>query len=166
VTPSRPRLGRWLYLTAAIVYLLDRATKVWVERSLATSDPIDVIAGVLRFRYTTNPGGAFGLFGGMPWLFMIATGVAAVAIVAASRHVEIRGVAVGLGLILGGALGNVTDRAIRGPGLSGRVVDFIDLHVWPVFNVADMGIVLGAALVVLASARRERRAARAEPADG
>jgi signal peptidase II len=142
---------------AAIVYLLDRATKVWAERSLAHSEPIDLIDGVLRLRYTTNPGGAFGLFGGMPWLFLIAVGVASVAIVVAARTVDMRAAAVGLGMILGGAFGNVTDRATRGEGLfDGSVVDFIDLHVWPVFNVADMGIVIGAALVVLASFRRDR----------
>lgn len=152
-----PGLGRWTYLTAAIVYLLDRATKVLAERSLADGEPIDLIEGVLRLRYTTNPGGAFGLFGGMPWLFLIAVGVASVAIVVAARTVDLRAAAVGLGMILGGAFGNVTDRAIRGEGLfDGTVVDFIDLHVWPVFNVADMGIVIGAALVVLASLGRDR----------
>ena len=151
------RLTFVVYLTGAVVYLLDRGTKVWAERSLAHGEPIDLIEGVLRLRYTTNPGGAFGLFGGMPWLFLIATGVASVAIVVAARNVKLRAAAVGLGMILGGAFGNVTDRAIRGAGLfDGTVVDFVDLHVWPVFNVADMGIVIGAALVVLASAGRDR----------
>ena len=62
----------------------------------------------------------------------------------AFRHRDPVVAAVALGLILGGALGNLTDRALRGPGLSGRVIDFIDLHIWPVFNVADAAIVIGA----------------------
>ena len=58
-------------------------------------------------------------------------------------------------MILGGALGNLTDRILHGPGVSGRVVDFIDFRVWPVFNLADASIVVGAALVVLAGMRRK-----------
>ena len=61
---------------------------------------------------------------------------------------------VGLGLVLGGALGNLTDRVVRGSGLNGRVVDFIDFRVWPVFNLADSAIVIGAALILLAGVRR------------
>ena len=63
-------------------------------------------------------------------------------------------VAVSLGLILGGALGNLTDRIVRGTGISGSVVDFVDLHVWPVFNVADSAIVVGALLLGLWTLRR------------
>jgi signal peptidase II len=66
---------------------------------------------------------------------------------------------VGLGLVLGGAVGNLTDRVIRGPGFSGEVVDFLDLQVWPVFNVADSAIVVGAALLLLSSFRLDRRRA-------
>lgn len=61
--------------------------------------------------------------------------------------------AVALGLVLGGALGNLTDRLVRGPGFSGEVVDFLDFRVWPVFNVADSCIVIGAALLLLTGAR-------------
>ncbi|HTG46531.1 MAG TPA: signal peptidase II, partial [Actinomycetota bacterium] len=72
---------------------------------------------------------------------------------------------VALGLILGGALGNLTDRAVRGPGLSGHVVDFIDVHIWPVFNLADSAIVIGAVLLALASLL-DGRGSRAVPDDG
>ncbi len=165
---ARRRLAGLLYVTAVLVYVLDRVTKLWVEQTLAGRPPVDVIPGVLQIRYTQNPGGAFGLFGSLPLLFLLATGVAAVAIVVASRNVSMRSVAVGLGLILGGAVGNLTDRVVRGPGLSGSVVDFVDLQVWPVFNVADVAIVSGAGLVLLASARHERAEARSpeEPANG
>lgn len=155
-SPRATRLTLWLYAAAAGVYALDRITKAIAESRLAGGPPIEVIPGVFHLRFTENPGGAFGLFGGLPALFLVATLVAAVAIVVASRHVVLPSVAIGLGLILGGALGNLTDRVIRGEGLRGTVVDFFDFGPWPVFNVADMGIVIGAGLVLLASARARR----------
>ncbi|MBI2238155.1 MAG: signal peptidase II, partial [Actinobacteria bacterium] len=95
----------------------------------------------------------FGLGGSAPWLFAGATILVSAVIVLASARLSRPLVAVALGLVLGGALGNLTDRISRGPGLSGRVVDFIDLHVWPVFNLADSAIVVGALLLLLAGAR-------------
>jgi signal peptidase II len=74
----------------------------------------------------------------------------------ASRNLPTTASALGLGLILAGGLGNLTDRLVRGPGFSGEVVDFIDLHVWPVFNLADSAIVVGAAILLVQSLRRER----------
>lgn len=139
---------------AALAYGLDRLTKAWAEAALAGRPPMRVVPGVLHLRFTTNPGGAFGLFGGQPWLFLATTLVVCLAIVLSAPRIRGRLNAAGFGLILGGALGNLTDRILRGPGFSGRVVDFIDLQVWPVFNLADSAIVVGAALVVLAGLRR------------
>ena len=144
-----------LFTTATAVYVLDRLAKVWAERELADA-PIEVIRGVLTLRFTTNSGGAFSLGQSAPWLFATATLVVAGLIVAtAFRHRSVLSAAA-LGLILGGALGNLTDRAARGPGLRGRVVDFVDVHVWPVFNVADSAIVVGALLLAWASVREGR----------
>ncbi len=117
-----------------------------------------MIPGVLQLRFTTNPGGAFGLFGGATWLFIGASLAVVVVILIASRKPGSKVAALALGLVLAGALGNITDRAIRGPGFSGEVVDFLDLQVWPVFNVADMCIVIGAALLLLWSFRDGKRA--------
>jgi signal peptidase II len=150
----RTRLAARLYAAAALIYLLDRITKLLAERHLAGRPPIDLIPGVVRLNYTTNSGGAFGLFGGQPWLFFGATVVVCLAIAVGSLRLTRATAAVGLGLILGGALGNLTDRIIHGPGVSGRVVDFIDFRIWPVFNLADSAIVIGAIVVVLAGARR------------
>ena len=153
------RLAAWLYATAGMTYLADRLTKLWAERSLAGRPPVTVIPGVLQLNYTTNSGGAFGLGQSAPWVFAAATIVVAAAIVASSFRLRNGLTAVSLGLILGGALGNLTDRAIRGDGLlSGRVVDFIDFHVWPVFNLADSAIVIGALLLAVGGIRREREA--------
>jgi signal peptidase II len=149
------RFAAWLYAVAALVYVVDRVSKAIVEGALGPHrPPIDLIPGVLRVTYTENPGGAFGLFGSAPWLFLLATLLVCLVIVGASFSLSNRLLAVGLGMVLGGAVGNLTDRMIRGGGLSGQVVDFIDFRVWPVFNVADAAIVIGAAVVVLAGVRR------------
>jgi signal peptidase II len=145
-----------LYGAAVVVYTLDRVTKLLAERHLEGRPPIDVIPGVLQFRFTTNPGGAFGLFGRATWLFVGASLVVVVIIVVASRRPPSQASAVALGLVLGGALGNLTDRLVRGPELSGEVVDFIDFQVWPIFNIADSCIVIGAALLLLTGARVSR----------
>lgn len=155
MTP-RGRLAAILYGVAVAAYLLDRLTKYLAEQHLAGRPPIQVIPSVIHLRYTTNAGGAFGFFGNQPWLFFFATLVVCVAIVVASIRPSSLAGAIGFGLILAGALGNLTDRIIRGPGVSGRVIDFIDLQVWPVFNLADSAIVIGALTVLLAGVRRQR----------
>jgi signal peptidase II len=145
------RLALYLYGIAVLVYTVDRVTKWIVQRELAGGPPIDLISGVLRLRYTTNTGGAFGLFGGQSWLFFLATLVVCLVIAAASTRLVSAPSAVGLGLILGGALGNLTDRLVRGPR---GVVDFIDFRVWPVFNAADSAIVIGAMVILVAGILR------------
>jgi signal peptidase II len=153
-----------LHATAAVVYALDRVTKLWAEAALAGRPPIEVVPGVLSLNYTTNSGGAFGLGRSAPWVFAGATVLVSVVIVFVSFRLDRRPLAVALGLILGGALGNLTDRVLNGPGLSGSVTDFIDLQVWPVFNLADGAIVTGAILLAISSARREEPEGTAEEA--
>ncbi|HYF11179.1 MAG TPA: signal peptidase II, partial [Actinomycetota bacterium] len=106
----------------------------------------------------------FGLGRSAPWIFAGATILVSLAIVVASTRLPRMGVAVALGLILGGALGNLTDRAINGPGLSGHVTDFIDLQFWPIFNLADSAIVVGAAVLAIVTAKRDPPAS--PPPDG
>ncbi|HEX9122546.1 MAG TPA: signal peptidase II [Actinomycetota bacterium] len=150
------RLAAWMYGTAVAVYGLDRISKLLAEHDLAGQPPVTVIPGVLRFNYTTNSGGAFGLGQSAPWLFATATIAVSIAILVVSARLSRPSTAAGLGLILGGALGNLTDRLLNGDGfLSGRVIDFIDFHVWPVFNLADSSIVIGALLLVLVGLRNE-----------
>jgi signal peptidase II len=151
----RGRLAATLFATATGAYLLDRLTKYLAENFLAGKDPVVLIPHVVQLRYTTNSGGAFGLLGGQPWLFFGATVVVCVAIVVASSRLSSAASAVGLGLILGGALGNLTDRLIRGSGVTGHVIDFIDFHVWPVFNLADSAIVIGTLIILFGGLRRE-----------
>jgi signal peptidase II len=164
VDRARRRGALWLFAAAGLVFALDRLTKVWAEERLP-GHPIEVIPGVLTFRFATNPGGAFSLGQDVPWFFATATVVVSVLIVAtAFRHTS-PVTAIGLGLVLGGALGNLTDRVTRGEGFSGHVVDFIDLQIWPVFNIADAAIVTGAVILAASSFLGERRPA-SETAEG
>jgi signal peptidase II len=156
VTPNAKRGAAVLFLTAGAAYGIDRVTKAWVEGSLQGRPPIHVIDGVLDLRFTTNSGGAFSIGQSASWLFAAATIAVSIAIVAtAFRHTSLL-TAAALGLVLGGALGNLTDRVVRGSWFSfnGRVIDFIDFHVWPVFNAADSAIVIGAILLAFTAFRR------------
>jgi signal peptidase II len=104
---------------------------------------------------TRNPGAAFSVGTGSTIVFtLVAVAVVAV-ILRASRNLKSRGWAVALGLLLGGAIGNLSDRIFRAPApFRGHVVDWIELPHWPVFNVADSGIVIGGILAVLLAAYR------------
>lgn len=135
-----------LLVTAAAIVAADQATKQWALEALADA-PIDLIEGVLRLRLTYNSGGAFGLLQGLPGFFLIATLVIVGGILIGVRKVDDPRWAIPLGMVLGGGLGNAADRLLR--DTDGGVVDFIDLHVWPVFNLADMAIVFGALTILI-----------------
>jgi signal peptidase II len=159
---ARRRGGTLVLGIAGAVVVFDRLTKVWAERSFA-AHPRDVLGGLVTLRVTTNSGGAFSMGDRAPLFFAIAAIVVSVAIAATAFRERPTAHGVALGLILGGALGNLIDRVTRGPGLTGRVVDFIDPHIWPVFNVADASIVCGAVLLAIV-AFREGRAEHADRA--
>ena len=154
-----------LFGSAGVVYLLDRLTKLWAERALEGRPPLDLLPGV-RLTFTTNPGGAFSIGAGAPLLFVAATViVSGIIVVTAHRHTSAL-TAVALGVILGGAVGNLTDRALRGPGFRGHVVDFVDIGPWPVFNVADSAIVVGAILLAWSGLRGGGHRAPVAPPPG
>jgi signal peptidase II len=139
--------------TAGVVVALDQASKEAALRLLADG-PVEVVEGALTLRLTFNSGGAFGLLQGFPGLFLAATLVVMALILLWARRLEAGIWGIALGAILGGGLGNVADRIWRP---TDGVVDFIDLHVWPVFNLADSAIVLGVGMVLLLSARSEEQ---------
>ncbi|MGH2776599.1 MAG: signal peptidase II [Actinomycetota bacterium] len=143
-----------LLITATVIVVVDQLTKSFALANLADG-PIDVIEGVLTLRLTYNPGGAFGVLQGVPNFFLIATVVIVVFILYWARTVESAGWAIPLGLVLGGGLGNLFDRIFRDTG--GQVIDFVDLQVWPVFNVADSAITIGVLALLVMSFRAERR---------
>lgn len=141
-----------LLLVAALVVAVDQATKELALRTLGDG-PVDVIEGVLRFRLTFNPGGAFGLFREHSELFLVATIIVIGVILVWVRKLDDPRLIVPLGSIVGGGLGNVFDRVFRDH--DGQVVDFIDLHVWPLFNPADMAVVFGVLVILWLSLRSE-----------
>jgi len=146
VASRRSRAAQILLVAAFVAYAADRITKIWAEATLP-GHPIAVVPDVLTLRFTTNSGGAFSIGQSAPWFFVGVTAIVVAIIIATSLRHTSRVVGASLGLVLGGALGNLTDRAFRAPGMRGRVVDFIDFHVWPVFNLADSAIVVGAILI-------------------
>ncbi|TMR20033.1 signal peptidase II [Nonomuraea zeae] len=151
-------------MLAAVIYLADLITKTVVLRTLEGRAPLVVIQDVLQFRVIFNSGAAFSIGTGMTFIFtFIAAGVV-VAIVRTARKLGSRSWAITLGLLLGGALGNLTDRLLRYPSgigrstqFQGHVVDFIEvlpghfpiIDYFPVFNIADSAIVCGGILAVI-----------------
>ena len=160
-TGSTARRYTLLLSIAGAVVALDQLTKQIAVSKLA-GGPVDVIHGVLTLRLTYNSGGAFGVLRGLPGVFLAATLAIIALILLWTRKIDQRGWIVALGLVVGGGLGNVADRLFR--DLGGRVVDFVDLHVWPVFNVADASIVCGVLLVILVSGRPRHSSAIDEAA--
>lgn len=133
---------------AAIVIAVDQVVKALVTAKLSGGTRVDVLGGLLTLDYTENRGAAFGVFQSGGWLFVTVALLVAAAILLYYPRFQLGGMPgrLGLGLILGGAVGNLVDR-IR----LGYVVDFVDLHWWPVFNVADSAIVVGVIVLSLYS---------------
>lgn len=152
MTSTRLALGG---STAAAVVAVDQLTKTWALRTLS-DEPIHVI-GTLQLNLSFNTGAAFGLGKGLAPLFMVGAIAVLVAVIGFGRSAATTPAAVvALGLVVGGALGNLADRFLRDHG--GAVVDFLDLQWWPIFNVADVAITLGAALLILSGFSTEARA--------
>ena len=147
-----PRRIRLLLSVAAVVLTLDIVTKVLAVKLLPPGQPVSIIGDTVTWTLVRNSGAAFSMATGYTWLLtLIATGVV-VGIFWMGRRLVSPWWAVGLGMILGGATGNLVDRFFRAPGpLQGHVVDFLSVGWWPVFNVADPSVVGGAILLVVLS---------------
>jgi signal peptidase II len=149
--PGKRRVGA--LLTVAVVVLgLDLATKLVAVAQLTETEMVEVVDGVLSLRLVRNPGAAFGVAQGLTLALTVIAVVVILVILRISRRLRSPGWAVGLGMVLGGAIGNLVDRIFRSPGpLRGHVVDFLELPHFPVFNIADSAIVTGGVLMVLLS---------------
>jgi lipoprotein signal peptidase len=155
---ERRRRVAVLLAIAAAVLMTDIITKVVVVATLSDRAPVSLLGGLLKLRVTRNPGAAFSIGGpSVTAVFaLIAIGVI-VFILRTSRRIQSLAWAVTLGLLLGGATGNLVDRVLREPGpFRGDVVDWIQLPHWPVFNVADSCIVCGGVLAVWLAIRGVR----------
>ena len=153
-SPAHRRRSGVVAAVAVVVVGLDALTKQWAMSALAHG-PIDVI-GPVRFALVRNKAGAFGLGGAFVPFLAVAALVLVLVMVVKGSATEKLPMAVALGLVVGGAFGNVIDRIFRSPGfLQGAVVDFVDVGFWPVFNVADSAITCGCLLLLFASWSRE-----------
>jgi signal peptidase II len=147
---KRRRLFLLLASIAVVTYLLDQLSKWWAIRALSDEDPRDLIGSFLRLDLIRNPGAAFSVGTGNTWVLTIIAVVVLVVVVRVSRRLGSSGWAWALGLLLGGALGNLTDRIIREPGLGqGHVIDFLNYNGWFIGNIADIAIVSAAILIGL-----------------
>ena len=143
------------------IVVVDQLTKAWAVVALADG-PQSVVGEVVELRLARNPGGAFGRFQGFTPVLAVVAAAITVVIARLVRRTADRTLLIGLVLVLGGALGNLADRIFRSPGvLRGHVVDFVSVGWWPVFNVADACITVGAVLIVWRMLRADAPAGRA-----
>lgn len=153
--PLKPRKVGLLAVIAASVVVLDVISKVIVVATVQPTEPVRLLGGLVYLSLIRNPGAAFSMATGMTWLLaLIAIGVV-IFIVRMAPRLRSTPWAVSLGLVLGGAIGNLIDRIFRSPGfLQGHVVDFVSVfgpyaEYFPVFNVADSAITIGGISLVV-----------------
>lgn len=157
--PRRRNFRLWVLVVAAVVIVLDQGTKALAVAHLEQRvDPVVVIGAVfgdgigplLRLTFARNSGAAFSIGTGMTWIFGLLAITIAVVIWRVSKRLGSVWWAIALGLMLGGALGNLVDRIFRSPGgFQGHVVDFIAFPHFAVFNVADSAITISAVLMII-----------------
>jgi signal peptidase II len=147
------RLLPLLTIALAIVVLAaDQGTKYLAVQKLTGRGPVNVIGTAFRFQLIRNAGAAFSMATGATWLLTVVAIAVVIVIVRISRRLGSRGWAAALGFLLGGALGNLTDRLVRPPGVfRGHVIDFLEFPHWPIFNLADSSITVAAVLIALLS---------------
>lgn len=153
--PKR-RIGL-VFAVAVVLWVIDLVSKNLVTANIEGKEPVRVLGGLIYLQVIRNSGAAFSMATGMTWLLALVATAVVVAIIWLSRRLRSVGWAIGLGLVLAGALGNLTDRIFRAPGpLRGHVVDFISAFApngegFAIFNIADSAICVGGALIVLLS---------------
>ncbi|MDI3269259.1 MAG: signal peptidase II [Bacillota bacterium] len=146
-------------LTGMAAFVLDYASKRWIEAALPLHDSIPIWPGIFDITHTQNTGAAFGILQGHGSFLVWVTVAVVILTLGFSRGLLALGPAaqVGLGLVLGGAVGNLWDRLHRG-----SVTDFLHIHYWPVFNLADTFVVVGGALLLLSLSRSQPRGKEGE----
>jgi len=139
---------------ALVVLVIDQGTKVWALNSLMPGEKVDLIGSFISLNLIRNPGAAFSIGDGATWILTIVSLAILGWVLVAARKVGTMAWAVALGLLLGGAVGNLGDRFFREPGPGrGHVVDFIDYFGWFIGNVADIAIVVGAGIIMVLAYR-------------
>ncbi|WP_052366886.1 signal peptidase II [Paraoerskovia marina] len=151
--PVRRSLVAWTVSLAVLVLVVDQVTKIWAENALAGEGRIPLVGDLLGLVLVYNPGAALSIGTGMTWVLTVLVVVVVAVIIRSLRRLGSLGWAIALGLLLGGAVGNLVDRLTNEPGFArGHVVDFIDYGVF-VGNVADIAIVAAAVLIAILALR-------------
>lgn len=132
-------------LIAAAVIIIDQFTKYIVVQNFFLGESIPVIPNVFHWTYILNPGAAFGMLEGSRWLFVLIAAAVIAGVCFFRREIRQEGLLIeaGSALFVGGAIGNLIDRILHGV-----VIDFFDLRIWPIFNVADIAICVGVGLIL------------------
>jgi len=153
--PPKPRRVGLLAAIAGTVVVLDLLTKIIVVATIDPNEPVRVLGGLVYLSLIRNPGAAFSMATGMTWLLALVAIVVVIVIIRMAPRLRSTPWAISLGLVLGGAIGNLIDRIFRAPGiLQGHVVDFVSVfgpnaEYFPVFNVADSAITIGGISLVI-----------------
>ena len=151
---SRRPLFVALVTAAVLVYGADQLTKAWASANLESGQRRQLVGSLLQLNLTHNSGAAFSIATGATWVLTLIASSVVVFILFTARRLGSRGWAMALGLLLGGSLGNLTDRMLRSPGPGrGHVVDFLQLPNFPIFNIGDSAIVSAAILIGLLAVR-------------
>ncbi|UVJ41063.1 signal peptidase II [Arthrobacter sp. CJ23] len=145
----------WLFAGFAVfAYAFDQLTKLWVTSTMVEGERIPVLPPLLHWYFIRNSGAAFSIGENVTWVFSIIMAGVSVAILFQLRRLGSAWWALSLGLLLGGALGNLTDRLFREPSFAmGHVVDFIQLPNFAIFNIADSAVVSGVVIICLLTLR-------------
>jgi signal peptidase II len=155
VSRSTTRTLFLLGLVAVCVYIADQAAKFGIVSNLSLGEERKFLGGLLTFHYVENSGAAFSLGSGSTWIFAVIATLVATFIIVFAHRIKSFGWASVFGLLLGGTLGNLTDRLFRPPGFgTGHVIDFLQVYGFPaIFNVADIAIVTSMGLFIILSIR-------------
>lgn len=169
--PKNTRLVLMLFGIALLVVVVDQLSKQWALGALSENEAVPLIGRFIMLQLTFNPGAAFGMASGSTWIFTLIAVVVVIAVVRLARNLHSPAWALMLGLLLGGAIGNLIDRLFRDPGFpQGHVVDFLNYGGLFIGNIADIAIVvaaLGIALLAFVSGDRQAPGVAAgEPSDG
>lgn len=135
----------WLFVLPLAVVIIDQFSKYIVVENMALGESIPIIENIFHLTYILNPGAAFGMFAHNR-LFFIGIAVVVIGLIIWARKEILASpleVKAGAGLFLGGAVGNLIDRARQGV-----VIDFFDFRIWPIFNIADIAICIGVGLII------------------
>lgn len=153
-TPGQPRLWTTFLLVASTLYAVDVTTKIIAVERLSGRGTVEVFGDWFGLHLTRNPGAAFSTGTSYTFLLTMLSIVAVVVVLHFSRRLGSRWWAFGLGALLAGILGNLTDRIFRQPGpFRGHVIDFLQLPNWPIFNIADICINVAAGVIILQAVR-------------